>query len=634
MEKAKRKLLVVDDEQLILQIISDIFSNEGYEVITALNCDRALNLLKEDLFHVVLTDIRMPEKNGINLLDKIRTFDPDIPVIIMTGYASLETAVEAVKHGAFDYLSKPLDFNKLKSIIKHAVEKYELLQENRRLMKELQDINANLELKIRDRTRELNNILFSTHESVMTTDMDLIIKSANTQTLNIFGKDCVGRRLDDLIEGINFKVVIPQILRYDSYSTNHIVRFDDKYLEVVLSPLVDSETGEKFGLTVVTEDITEKRKLEAQVIQSAKMSAVGQFATGLAHEFNNILSGIIGYTSFAFSRTSIESIREDLKIVEKAAARASDLVTTLLSFSKNRDNRKQVASLEEVIEDAIKLIEHTFKSDGIQIIRNYGKVPPIVMNVGEIQQVIINMALNSRDAMSEGGLIAIKTDIDGDYVRIEFSDNGIGIPDKNLQKIFEPFFSTKKTDDSKSGTGLGLSVVYSIIQRHGGKIEVSSEIGKGTTFTIRLPNIQRIPIPDEIDSSDQANLDTGAKTRRKGNILVVDDEEFICNLIKEALATVGHRVDIARSGESALVLIKKSHYDIIYLDLTIYGKNILELFREIRFLVPSSVIIIISGTPDEETVDKLMVEGAFSLMRKPFKMEEIRKTVEKVLGTS
>jgi two-component system cell cycle sensor histidine kinase/response regulator CckA len=287
-----------------------------------------------------------------------------------------------------------------------------------------------------------------------------------------------------------------------------------------------------------------------------------------------------------------------------------------------------------VIEDAIKLIEHTFKSDGIQLIRHYGKVPPIVMNVGEVQQVIINMALNSRDAMSEGGAIAIKTDIDGDYVRIEFSDNGIGIPKKNLQKIFEPFFSTKKSDDSRSGTGLGLSVVYSIIERHGGRIEVSSEIGKGTTFTIRLPNIQRISSSNEISSSDEANLDTAAKTRRKGNILVVDDEELICNLIKEALVTFGHSVDIAHSGESALALLKKSHYDIIYLDLTIYGKNIIELFREIRFLVPTSLIIIISGTPDEETVDKLMVEGAFSLMRKPFKMEEIRKTVQRVLGTS
>ncbi|HEX9665654.1 MAG TPA: response regulator [Thermodesulfobacteriota bacterium] len=136
-----------------------------------------------------------------------------------------------------------------------------------------------------------------------------------------------------------------------------------------------------------------------------------------------------------------------------------------------------------------------------------------------------------------------------------------------------------------------------------------------------------------MNPSDQANFDTGGKTRRKGNILVVDDEVFISNLIKEALVSSGHSVDIAHSGESALALLKKSHYDIIYLDLTIYGKNIIELFREIRFLVPGSLIIIISGTPDEETVDRLMAEGAFSLMRKPFKLEEIRQTVEKVLGT-
>jgi nitrogen-specific signal transduction histidine kinase/CheY-like chemotaxis protein len=396
--------------------------------------------------------------------------------------------------------------------------------------------------------------------------------------------------------------------------------------------LVDSETGEKFGLTVVTEDITEKRKLEAQVIQSAKMSAVGQFAAGLAHEFNNILSGIIGYTSFAFSRTSIESIREDLKTVEKAAARASDLVTTLLSFSKNRDDKKRLASLEEVIEEAIKLVEHTFKSDGIQIMRHYGKVPPIVMNVGEIQQVIVNLALNSRDAMSEGGVIAIKTDIDGDYVRIEFSDNGIGIPRKNLQKIFEPFFTTKKSDDSKSGTGLGLSVVYSLIERHGGRIEVSSEIGRGTIFTFKLPNIQRISISDEINPSDHANLGTAVKTRRKGNILVVDAEELIRTLIKEALVNLGHTVDPAKSMDVVIELIRKNHYDIIFLDLTMNGDSTIELLREIRIFDPSSVVIIMSGTPKEENMEKLIAEGVYSFINKPFNINEITSIVSQVFG--
>ncbi len=632
MEKAKRKLLVVDDEQLILRIISDIFSNEGYEVITALNCDRALYLLKENDVDVVLTDIRMPEKSGINLLDEIRTFNPDLPVIIMTGYASLETAVEAVKHGAFDYLFKPLDFNKLKSIIKHAAEKYELVQENKRLMKELQDINNYLELKIKERTRELNNILYSTHESVMTTDMDLVIRSANAQTMNIFGKDCIGLRLNELLDGVNFKTIIPHILNDNSYSTNHIIKFDDKYLEIVLSPLVDSETGEKFGLTVVTEDISEKKKLEAQVIQSAKMSAVGQFATGLAHEFNNILSGIMGYTSFALSKTSIEKIKEDLKVVEKASARASELVGTLLSFSRQKEAKKQIASLEDAIEDAIKLIEYTFKSDSIQIIRHYGKVPPIVMNVGEIQQVIINMALNSRDAINQGGVIAINTELDIDYVKIEFSDNGIGIPMKNLEKIFEPFFTTKKSDNAKSGTGLGLSVVYSIIERHGGRIEVSSELGKGTTFTIWLPNIQRLDISETVRSVNQEDTNVTLKTRRKGNILVIDDEEFVCDLIEEALISSGHSVDTAKSSDVVLELIKKNHYDIIFLDLTINGKGAVELLREMKFFDPSSVTVIITGTPGHEDIEKLIAEGAYSIIRKPFKINDIRTIISQVFG--
>ncbi|MGH7889743.1 MAG: sigma-54-dependent transcriptional regulator, partial [Thermodesulfobacteriota bacterium] len=155
--KEKRQILVVDDENLILKIISDILVKEGYKVKTSFNCNKALQLLKEDSFHVVLTDIRMPEKNGIDLLSEIKAFNPDIPVILMTGYASLVTAVEAVHHGAFDYLTKPLDYDKLKSIIKHAVDKYDLFRENKHLVAELKELNERLELKVRERNRDLEN---------------------------------------------------------------------------------------------------------------------------------------------------------------------------------------------------------------------------------------------------------------------------------------------------------------------------------------------------------------------------------------------------------------------------------------------------------------------------------------------
>ncbi len=632
--KEKIHILVVDDENLILKIISDILVKEGYKVKTSFNCNKALQLLKEDSFHVVLTDIRMPEKNGIDLLSEIKAFNPDIPVILMTGYASLVTAVEAVHHGAFDYLTKPLDYDKLKSIIKHAVDKYDLFRENKRLVAELKELNESLELKVRERNRDLENILNGTYESIITTDKELTIKSANPRTRDMFGLDCVGRKLNELVQGINFESTIPQMLRDFSYTTKHELRYGDKFLEITISPLLDFQTNELFGAIAVTEDITEKKKLEAQLIQSTKMSAVGQLAAGIAHEFNNILTGIMGYTSFAMSRINIEQIRKDLQIVEKASNRAAEIVNKLLSFSRQREERFQLASVDDVIEDTLVLIEHTFQSDGIKILRHYGKIPPIRMNVGEIQQVILNMAINSGHAMPEGGVIGISTELKDDYVKIDLSDTGCGISKENMSRIFEPFFTTKEKIGSKSGTGLGLSVVYAIIQRHGGRIDLSSEIGKGTTFTIWLPNIQRLSNVTKINSQQSEDDEKVLQTKRKGSILVVDDEQFICEIIKESLSSVGHNVVEANSGETAIEFLGKNHFDIVFLNMGLTGKSGLDVFNEVKIAAPTSLIVIISGRAEEEVTDGITSEGGFSFLTKPFTVNQIQNTVARILGAS
>ncbi len=628
------RALVVDDEHLILKIISDILTREGYEVKTAFNCDRALQLLKEDSLQVVLTDIRMPEKSGINLLEEIRTFNSDIPVILMTGFASLETAMRAVQHGAFDYITKPLDYDKLKSVIKHAVERYDLLRENRRLLKELKQINATLEFKVKERTRDLENILSSTHESIITMDKNLVIKSANPKTEDIFDTICIGRQISELIEGINFDSIIPQILADSSYNTEHEVKYGDKFLEITFSPLVDFEDSDIFGVIAVTEDITEKKKLEAQLIQSAKMSAVGQLAAGIAHEFNNILTGIVGYTSFAMSRTDIEHIKRDLKVVEKASGRAVEIVKKLLSFSRQKEEKFQLASIEQIIEDTLVLIEHDLQTQGVKILRHYGKVPPIRMDVGEVQQVILNMAINSKHAMPQGGVIAINTELEGDYVKIDFSDTGIGIPKENLSRIFDPFFTTKgsRGGSSISGTGLGLSVIYAMVERHAGRIEVCSEVGKGTTFTTRLPNIQRLSNASRNDSLHEGSSTRVLQTKRKGNILVVDDEEFICEILKESLSSVGHNVVVTNNGDTALQLAGRNHFDIVFLNLTMPGKHGLDVLREIKILDPSSVVVIISGITEEDVPDKVIAEGAFTFIRKPFTVPQVHHTVARILG--
>ncbi len=630
-----KRALVVDDEQLILRIISDILTKEGYEVKTTSNCDKALQILKESSISVILTDIRMPERSGIDLLEKIRTFNPDLPVILMTGFASIETAIKGVQHGAFDYLTKPLDYNKLKGTIKQAVERYDLLRKNRQLMKDLQELNENLELKIRERTRYLENILISTHDSIITMDKDLVIKGTNPKTVDIFGETHVGQKISEFIEGINFNSIIPSMLANPSYITRHEVRYGGKFLEITISPLLDFQSGKIFGLIAVTEDITEKKKLEAQLIQSAKMSAVGQLASGIAHEFNNILAGIMGYSSFAMSRPGIEEIKKDLKIIEKASGRAADIVGKLLAFSRQKEEKFQLAQVEEVIEDTLVLIEHAFSSDGIKILRHYGKVPPVQMDMSEIQQVILNMAINSKHAMPEGGAIVISTALENGYVKVDFSDTGVGIPKEILPRIFEPFFTTKgkRSGSSKLGSGLGLSVIYAIVERHGGQIDVDSEVGKGTAFTIRLPNIQRFSNPTISDSLRSEENSKILQAKRKGNILIVDDEEIICTLLEEYLSSAGHNVDTARDGEAATELIKRNHYDIIFLDLTMPGKSGLDVLREIKVLDADSLVVIVSGKAEEDGPSKAIVEGAFSFMPKPFTVTQVCNIVAQILGS-
>jgi two-component system cell cycle sensor histidine kinase/response regulator CckA len=318
--------------------------------------------------------------------------------------------------------------------------------------------------------------------------------------------------------------------------------------------------------------------------------------------------------------------------VEKASSRAVEIVNKLLSFSRQKEEKFQLASLDEVIEDTLALIEHTFQSDKIKILRHYGKIPPIRMNVGEIQQIILNMAINSKHAMPEGGVIAISTELKGDYVKIDFSDTGIGIPKENLPRIFEPFFTTKGKDSLKTGTGLGLSVVYAIIERHGGRIELSSEVGKGTTFTIWLPNIQRL---SNVASSTSEKKEDGNKvlqTKRKGSILIADDEEFVCDIIEESLSSLGHNIVVAKDGETAMDLLNKNHFDIIFLNLGMPGKDGLDMITEMKLIDTSSAVVVISGRAEENISEEVLAKGASSFISKPFTVHQIQNTVARILG--
>lgn len=634
----KKKILIVDDELLILRIISDILSKEGYEVKTAINYLNASKLLDGEKFDVVITDIRMPEKSGIDLLTHVREINSDIPVILMTGFATLETAVEAVKQGAFDYLTKPLDFNKLKRIVSQSIERFSLLSSNKKLVRELQEVNSNLEIKVSERTRELLNILHSANESIVTTDNELIIKTVNPKTIEIYEKDCVGKKLDELIGGINFETIIPKILKNSSYITKHEIKYGEKHLEISLSQLVDFDTKESFGVIVITDDITEKKKLEIQLLQSAKMSAVGQLAAGVAHEFNNVLSGIVGYTSLAMSRNDVEKIREDLNVVEKASNRAIEVVRKLLAFSRQKDEKYILSNIDELIDDSLSLVNNTLNKEGVKIIKHFGKTPPVKVNQNEIQQVVLNMVINAKHAIDENlelpyenKVIGVTTEAVDGFVKMDISDTGIGIPRENIPKIFEPFFTTKDRNSKEPGTGLGLPITYAIIERHGGSIDVDSEIGKGTTFTIWIPFDQPFAngnVPQIMDMDKKEQIESA----RKANILVVDDELYIGDLIRDSLKDQGHNVTVLNNGEEAIEKFKEHHFDIAFIDYMLPGCTGLEVIKRIRGHNPHTSLILITGSVNSSVADSAMAEGATSFLQKPFTFDQIRNVVSTAIG--
>ncbi len=634
----KKKILIVDDELLILRIISDILSKEGYEVKTAINYFNASQLLESEKFDVVITDIRMPEKSGIDLLTHVREINSDIPVILMTGFASLETAVEAVKQGAFDYLTKPLDFNKLKRIVSQSIERFGLLSSNKKLVRELQEVNSNLEIKVSERTRELLNILHSANESIVTTDNELIIKTVNPKTIEIYGKDCVGQKLDELIGGINFETIIPKILNNSSYITKHEVKYGEKHLEISLSQLVDFDTKESFGVIVITDDITDKKKLEIQLLQSAKMSAVGQLAAGVAHEFNNVLSGIVGYTSLAMSRNDVEKIREDLNVVDKASNRAIEVVRKLLAFSRQKDEKYTLSNIDEVIDDSLSLVSNTLSKEGVKIIKHFGKTPPVKVNQNEIQQVVLNMVINAKHAIDENAelsyedkVIGVTTEAVDGFVKMDISDTGVGIPRENIPKIFEPFFTTKDRNSKEPGTGLGLPITYAIIERHGGSIDVDSEMGKGTTFTIWIPFDQPFTngnVPQIIDMDQKEQIESA----RKANILVVDDELYIGDLIRDSLKDQGHNVTVLSNGEEAIDKFKEHHFDIAFIDYMLPGCTGLEVIKQIRGHNPHTSLVLITGSVNSAVAEAAVAEGATSFLQKPFTFDQIRNVVSTAIG--
>jgi len=369
----------------------------------------------------------------------------------------------------------------------------------------------------------------------------------------------------------------------------------------------------------------EKERLLAQLIQSEKIEGIETLASGIAHEFNNLLQIMRGHAEFAQKTKKAENMEEALDIVIKTSDKIANIIKDLLALSRKESFEKVLCDITEPIESVLSLTEEQFDKHDIEVIRNYDGTPTVEVNKAEIQQVFLNMVKNARDAMlPEGGKLEISVKQVGENVAVSFTDTGKGIEEEYLRRVFEPFYTTKVTveeDSRRQGIGLGLSVSYRIVKRHGGKIEVESERGKGTTFTVKLP-----AKGERAEEKSEENREMGKPEVL--NILIVDDEEEICKMFTKWLSLDGHRVKSALTGKGAIDLVREESFNFVFLDIVMPGIASIDVLKEIRKISPETKIVMITGKLIyKDLLNELIQKGASGHLQKPFKIEDIKEII-------
>jgi PAS domain S-box-containing protein len=386
-------------------------------------------------------------------------------------------------------------------------------------------------------------------------------------------------------------------------------------------------------------EIAERRKIEQQLLQSQKMESIGILAGGVAHDFNNLLSGIHGYTEIIQENIpgDDELLRESVEHVLKASTRAAELTRSLLAFSRKQVLDPRPVLIDDIIATTGKFIKRVIGEDiefGTEVL---DRDLLIMADAGQMEQVLMNLATNARDAMPGGGRLSISLrkvavqegnesvyDLPsaGEYALISVSDTGIGIGKESLDRIFEPFYTTKELG---KGTGLGLSIVYGIVKQHNGSVLVSSQPGKGTTFEIYLPLIAGSAEMNEVQQPTP--LTAGTET-----LLVVEDEEIVRNLMKRILERAGYRVLIASDGEEALARFRENNdISLVLSDLVMPGKTGIEILEEIRSLKPDMKVIFISGYTRDIIHIKGVREDKIDLITKPILNKELLQKIREAL---
>jgi two-component system NtrC family sensor kinase len=398
-----------------------------------------------------------------------------------------------------------------------------------------------------------------------------------------------------------------------------------RHISVKALPLAGFERG----VVVILREVTEERLLQERLMQSEKMASVGQLVSGVAHELNNPLTGIMGFAQLLRTRDLDERSRREVETIQGEAERAAKIVQNLLSFARRRKAEKELVNLNVLLERVLELRSYDLRLKNITLdLVLDPHLPRTMADSDQIQQVFFNIITNAEHAMLEAhgqGHLTVRSGVAEGYIRLSFTDDGPGLAPEDLRRVFDPFFTTKKVGE---GTGLGLTIAYGIVEDHGGRIRAESVPGKGATFIVDLPVVQGPEQRPVVEEKEVARSEVGAR-----RILVVDDESSIQTLLRDVLSLDGHQVDVASSGGEALQHMFQRQYDLIITDIKMPEMSGQEFYRRVRDIDREQAerMVFITGDTVNVATRQFLQRVSNPCLVKPFKVNEVREIVERQL---
>lgn len=491
---------------------------------------------------------------------------------------------------------------------------------------------------------KFQKIIESAFDAIIIADYDGMIIYANSAFEKITGyskEEIIGKNISESIfqDPQSIDDLWRTIREGKTWKEEFINRRKDGEIYYTSTVIFPVHLDNEIHYVAIQRDITHEKKLYEQLLRAQKMEAIGTLAGGIAHDFNNILTAVLGYSEIMMGMIKEgDPFYKPINIIYNAAEKGADLAKKILTITRKEKMEMKPVDINEITKNCVELLQRSIPKN-IEIITNLKEnIPRFIGDPSQIQQVVMNLAVNARDAMPKGGKLLIETSLVGSengaanglpdkqsgFVKLSVSDTGIGMDRETQRKIFDPFFTTKEVG---KGTGLGLYIVHSIVSNHKGYINLYSEVGKGTRFNVYLPLIKTI---DRDETEQEIDL------RGKGTILVIDDEENMRELCKDILEPLGYNVVLSADGSEGIKTFRqiKDEVAIVILDMIMPKMSGSEVFQALRSIKPDAKIILCSGYSHEgfAGIDKLLKSGASGFIQKPFTSKTIATAIKNALG--